>query len=43
MNEKKGNGTGIGILMPTWPASISCGNFLAVMPDVVNIETALPY
>jgi len=27
----------------TWPASISCWNFLAAAPDVVNIAAPLPY
>jgi hypothetical protein len=27
----------------TWPASISVWNFLALTPDVVNIEAPLPY
>ena len=38
MNEKKGRGTGIGTLIPTWPTSISCLNFLADLPDAVNID-----
>ena len=42
MKEKKGRGTGIGTLIPTWPTSISCLNFLADFPEAVKIEVPLP-
>ena len=42
MKEKKGRGTGIGTLMPTWPTSILCLNFLADFPEAVKIEVPLP-
>ena len=36
VKENMGRGTGMGTLMPTWPTSISCVNFLAAAPELVK-------
>ncbi|MNH36891.1 hypothetical protein D3C79_977310 [compost metagenome] len=39
---KNGTGTGIGMLMPTWPMSISLWNLRAAAPLWVNRPVPLP-
>ncbi len=43
MNEKNGNGTGIGTLIPTCPASISCWYLCTTPPGVVKIAVLFLY
>lgn len=37
-----GNGTGMGALIPIWPASTVFSNLRPVAPDCVKIEAPLP-
>jgi len=43
VNENIGRGTGIGMLIPTCPGSISLWNFLAADPLLVKIAVPFPY
>ncbi|MNN93843.1 hypothetical protein D3C81_2123710 [compost metagenome] len=42
MKLKNGTGTGIGMLIPTWPTSISFWNLRAAAPLWVNRPVPLP-
>jgi hypothetical protein len=43
VKENMGKGTGMGTLIPTWPASISFWKRVAVAPERVKMAVPLPY
>ena len=43
VKENMGRGTGMGTLMPTWPASISNWYLRAAAPLLVKMAVPLPY
>jgi hypothetical protein len=43
VKEKNGKGTGMGMLIPTWPTSTSFWNFRAALPERVKMAVPFPY